>query len=176
VKKYAYGVRLPVLNKKIIEAGKPKRGDVVVFRYPPEPKIYYIKRLIGLPGDTVEWSDDKIVTINGKAFSYQPKDDYSVKDAQGEKVSVKQQSEILPNGVKHDLIIFPGRTRAGKWEVPEGQYFMMGDNRDNSSDSRFWGFVPEENLVGKASLVWLHWNWLENGDGFQAHRIGSPVN
>ncbi|MEE9445494.1 MAG: signal peptidase I [Cocleimonas sp.] len=176
VKKYAYGVRLPVLHTKILEIAKPKRGDVVVFRYPPQPEINYIKRLIGLPGDTIEWSNDKTLTINGKAVTYKPTDDYSVKDSRGKSHQVIQNIETLSNNLSHRLIVFPQSTRAGKWDVPQGHYFLMGDNRDNSSDSRFWGFVPEENLVGKASLVWMHWNWQENGDGFQAHRIGSPVN
>jgi len=177
VKKYAYGVRLPVIHTKILDVNEPERGDVVVFRYPPQPEINYIKRLIGLPGDTVEWSNDKKLTINGKAVEYQSLENYPLQDGDSTTLSnVLQEEEILPNKVKHKLILYPLGTRAGKWQVPEGHYFMMGDNRDNSSDSRFWGFVPEANLVGKASLVWMHWNWLENGDGFQAHRIGTAVN
>ncbi len=176
VKKYAYGVRLPVIHQKILEVDKPERGDVVVFRYPPQPEINYIKRLIGLPGDTVEWSNDKKLTINGVALNYQSIENYSVEDGLGSARKVSQKTETLPNGVKHNVILYPQSTRAGKWKVPEGHYFMMGDNRDNSSDGRFWGFVPEANLVGKASFVWMHWNWLENGDGFQAGRIGTAVN
>lgn len=176
VKKYAYGIRLPVVHTKILEIGKPKRGDVVVFRYPPQPEINYIKRLIGLPGDTIEWLSDKTLVINGKAVDYKLADDYTVKDSRGESHQVTQKIESLADDLSHRVIVFPQPTRAGKWKVPQGHYFMMGDNRDNSSDGRFWGFVPEANLVGKASLVWMHWNWLENGDGFQAHRIGSPVN
>ncbi len=176
VKKYAYGVRLPVIHQKILDISQPERGDVVVFRYPPQPEINYIKRLIGLPGDTIEWSNDKKLTINGTPVKYQSIENYSLQDGSTVVNSVSQKSEILPNGVKHNLILYPQGTRAGKWQVPEGHYFMMGDNRDNSSDSRFWGFVPEANLVGKASLVWMHWNWQENGDGFKASRIGSPVN
>jgi len=153
VKKYAYGVRLPVIHKKILDVDKPKRGDVVVFRYPPQPEINYIKRLIGLPGDTIEWSNDKKLSINGKPVSYELKANYPVQDAAGNIKDTLQKAEILPNGVKHNLILYPQATRAGKWQVPEGHYFMMGDNRDNSSDSRFWGFVPEANLVGKASFV-----------------------
>ncbi len=176
VKKYAYGVRLPVIHNKILEVNKPERGDVVVFRYPPQPEVNYIKRLIGLPGDTIEWSSDKKLTINGKALKYQPLEGYSLKGDSNKVIKVSQESETLPNGVTHKLILYPQGTRAGKWKVPEGYYFMMGDNRDNSRDSRFWGFVPEANLVGKASFVWMHWNWQKNGDGFQAHRIGTAVN
>jgi len=176
VKKYAYGVRLPVIHKKILDVTKPERGDVVVFRYPPQPEINYIKRLIGLPGDIIEWSDDKKLTINGKAVKYQSIEKHPVKDDSGIVNNIPQQTETLPNGENHNVIIYPQSATAGKWQVPAGHYFMMGDNRDNSSDSRFWGFVPEENLVGKASFVWMHWNWLEHGDGFQASRIGSAVN
>ena len=175
VKKYSYGVRLPIIHKKVISIGEPERGDVVVFRYPPEPKINYIKRLIGLPGDSIEWTLDKELIINGKKISYQDAGQYQTKNRMGEKAGVRQLKESL-DGALHSLILFSGPTRPGKWKVPEGHYFMMGDNRDNSSDSRFWGFVPEENLVGKASLVWMHWNWQDSDDGFQFNRIGTPVN
>ena len=176
VKKYAYGIRLPVIHQKILDIAQPERGDVVVFRYPPQPEINYIKRLIGLPGDTIEWSNDKKLTINGKPVKYQALGKYAVQDATTTTDKATLKRETLADDVEHNIILYPQGTRAGKWQVPAGHYFMMGDNRDNSSDSRFWGFVPEENLVGKASFVWLHWNWQENGDGFQAGRIGSPVN
>jgi len=139
VKKYAYGIKLPVIHKKIFDVGSPERGDVVVFRYPPDPRINYIKRLIGLPGDEIEWTKDKTLIVNGKK------------------------------------IIYKYLTIPGKWKVPEGNYFMMGDNRDNSKDSRSWEYVPEANLVGKASLVWMHWDWLEGGDGFNPSRIGMSI-
>ncbi len=175
VKKYVYGIKLPVLHNKIIETGTPQRGDVVVFRYPPNPKINYIKRLIGLPGDEIEWTHDKKLIINGKSADYLANGEYQTPDSSGQMVSVAKLKEILPDTKAHELIVFPGFSRAGKWKVPEGHYFMMGDNRDNSSDSRFWKFVPEKNLVGKASLVWMHWDWTDGGDGFKASRIGSAV-
>ena len=175
VKKYSYGIRLPVVHKKIISVGEPQRGDVVVFRYPPQPEINYIKRLIGLPEDKVEWTLDKELIINGKKISYQKNGLHKTKNNIGTEINVNLIKESLTNK-PHDLILFSGPTRPGKWTVPEGHYFMMGDNRDNSSDSRFWGFVPEENLVGKASLVWMHWNWQENGEGLQLSRIGKAVN
>jgi len=179
VKKYAYGLRLPVLNKKILNTGQPQRGDVVVFRYPPEPEINYIKRLVGLPGDKIEWTYDKKLIINGNAVKYRSNKDYPIKNRAGKLISVTHLNETLPDsgadGVAHNLILFNSPTRAGEWIVPDGHYFMMGDNRDKSSDSRFWGFVPEANLVGKASMVWMHWNWLDGGDGFQVGRIGASV-
>ena len=178
VKKYSYGIRLPVLHKKIFDVSKPERGDVVVFRYPPQPKINFIKRLIGLPGDEIVYTDEKQLIINGIPVVYQIDGKHETLDRNGKKIKVDKLKELLPDAQNpHDLILFPRLAlRAGTYVVPEGHYFMMGDNRDNSSDGRYWGFVPEENLVGKASFVWMHWNWLENGDGFQGGRIGTKVN
>ena len=171
VKKYSYGLRLPIIQKKIMDTGKPERGDVVVFRYPPNPQINYIKRLIGLPGDHIKWTVDKKLIINEKPVSYKLEGKHLTKEGFAFKLK-----EALPNNKPHDLILFDKSTKVGEWIVPEGHYFMMGDNRDKSSDSRSWGFVPEANLVGRASLVWMHWNSLEDGDGFQASRIGATVN
>jgi signal peptidase I len=149
---------------------------VVVFRYPINPQTHYIKRLIGLPGDHIEWTVDKKLIINGKAVKVLSSDDYHYQGSDGDALAVKQGAEFLGDDTPHQFITFSGSTQAGQWDVPEGHYFMMGDNRDKSSDSRFWGFVPESHLVGKASLVWMHWNWFEGGDGFQAKRIGTTVN
>jgi len=177
VKKYAYGIKLPIIHKKIIEVDKPERGDVVVFRFPPNPKINYIKRLIGLPGDVIEWTQDKKLIVNGRKVTYKNLGEYQTPDKSGQMIGVTKLAETLPNtDGPHELIIFPGLSRAGQWTVPEGHYFMMGDNRDNSSDSRFWKFVPEENLVGKASLIWMHWDWSDGGDGFKPSRIGTSIN
>jgi len=176
VKKYSYGIRLPVIHTKIFDVGEPKRGDVVVFRYPPHPKVNFIKRLIGLPGDEIVWTEDKKLIINGVPATYQSNGEHRTLDRGGREIEVLKLKETLPDANTHDLILFPMPTRPGKFIVPEGHYFMMGDNRDNSSDSRFWGFVPEANLVGKASFVWMHWNWLDGGDGFQGKRIGVAVN
>ncbi len=176
VKKYAYGVKLPIVHKKIFDSGSPSRGDVVVFRYPPNPKINYIKRLIGLPGDVVEWTADKKIILNGKPVVYKNIGKYKTPDRSGVMVAVDQFEELLPEAEKaHELINFPGYTQPGKWTVPEGNYFMMGDNRDNSSDSRFWNFVSEDHLVGKASLIWMHWDWSTGGDGFKPSRIGTSI-
>ncbi len=177
VKKYAYGVRLPVIHTKILNVSKPEYGDVVVFRYPPNPKINYIKRLVGLPGDKIKWTADKKLYINGKQVTMTVIEPYVLKNTLNNVKEVTQIVETLPDNESHNVIHFPGRSPlAGEWTVPENHYFMMGDNRDNSSDGRVWDFVPEENLVGKASLVWMHWNWQEGGDGFQASRIGTAVN
>lgn len=177
VKKYAYGIRLPVIHTKIMDTSTPERGDVVVFRFPPNPKINYIKRLIGLPGDKVKWTIDKKLFINGEQVAVSNAGNYVDKNHSSRKVSVRQLNEKLPGGREHKVILFPGNSPlAGEWIVPDKHYFMMGDNRDNSSDGRVWGFVSEKNLVGKASLVWLHWNWQKGGDGFQTDRIGVAVN
>jgi len=176
VKKYAYGVKLPIVHTKIIDSGKPSRGDVVVFRYPPNPKINYIKRLIGLPGDVIEWTGNKRLIVNNKKVIYKDLGKYDTVDRARRKIAVDKLGEKLPEASnEHELIVFPGFSRPGIWTVPEGHYFMMGDNRDNSSDSRIWNFVPEDNLVGKASLIWMHWDWSDGGDGFNPSRIGTPI-
>jgi len=176
VKKYSYGLRLPIIQTKILDTGMPERGDVVVFRYPPDPQINYIKRVIGLPGDHIEWTVDRKLIINGKLVKVLPKGDYHYKDTSGRSLVAKLNDEFLKNDKPHQMISFSESTNSGQWDIPEGHYFMMGDNRDKSSDSRFWGFVPESHLVGKASLVWMHWNLFETGDGFQSNRIGVNVN
>jgi len=176
VKKYSYGLRLPILQTKILDTGKPKRGDVVVFRYPPEPKINYIKRVIGLPGDHIELTKDRKLIINGNLVRLLPKGKYRYIDTRGRALVAKLSEEFIKNNKSHQIISFSDSTKSGTWDVPKGYYFMMGDNRDKSSDSRFWGFVPESHLVGKASLVWMHWNLLDTGDGFQKSRIGMAVN
>lgn len=157
VNKFTYGVRLPVLNNKIIEINAPERGDVVVFRYPKDPSVDYIKRVIGLPGDHIAYID-KTVYINGKPASQELLGNY-----QGEGVSMNMSGTSLRSekGDKQQyqiLIDLNKATVGGEVWVPEGQYFVMGDNRDNSNDSRFWGTVPEENLVGRAFMIWMNWD------------------
>ncbi len=178
VNKFAYGIRLPVLNKKILDIGSPKRGDVVVFRYPVDPTLDYIKRVVGLPGDRVQYRN-KLLTINGEAMPMRPDGDFL--DTDKHYVTPKFQENL--SGVEHMTLldgneppyvrqIFRYSYRENcaynsegfECVVPPGHYFMMGDNRDNSQDSRVWGFVPDENLVGKAFLIWLNFgDWKRIG-------------
>ena len=164
VNKFAYGIRLPVVDTKIIDVSDPKRGDVMVFRYPSDPNINYIKRVIGLPGDVVRYSSDRRLTINGQQVP-----EMLLGDEPGSLGSAKMYQERL--GETEHMIrkemrryqVEPDR----EWRVPEGHYFMMGDNRDNSNDSRYWqdavipaelaGMVPDRNIVGKAFAIWMSW-------------------
>ena len=194
VNKFAYGIRLPVIDKKIIPIGEPQRGDVVVFRYPGNPikgasdpaiGSDYIKRIVGLPGDEITYRDNtlyvngekiatqyvqpyaeskemrwngKLGTDMGASLGASDREDWALKNGNSQ-VSI----EYLP-GAEHRIIDMPGMDRlTGSWHVPPGHYFAMGDNRDNSADSREWGFVPEENLVGKAFVIWMSWRGLDNG-------------
>lgn len=179
VNKYVYGLRLPVLNTKLTNGSKPARGDVMVFRYPPKPSLDYIKRVVGLPGDEVAYLNKKL-TINGKPVSKTQLPDFFDEDAMR---YFKQFEEDL-GAKRHRLLndedrpaFIPGvedfpfkqncrySVEGVTCKVPDGHYFMMGDNRDNSLDSRYWGFVPEKNIVGKAFLVWMNFSSLK--------RIGS---
>lgn len=171
VNKYAYGIRLPVVNKKIIDVGAPQRGDVVVFRFPAEPSTDYIKRIVGLPGDRIEYRN-KTIFINGEAVPQTMMGPYT-EVSTGIPLPAKLQMEAI-NGVQHEMVIHPdyfGRLDGGDWRVPEGSYFVMGDNRDNSNDSRAWGFVPERNLVGKAFMIWMNWS----SGGVTWNRIGDSI-
>ncbi|MDD2893831.1 MAG: signal peptidase I [Halothiobacillaceae bacterium] len=154
VNKFAYGVRLPVLRTKIIPVGEPKRGDVAVFKYPEQPEIDYIKRVIGLPGDRIRYVN-KQLTINGQLVPLEKLGTYPGDGANGREVGTTVYREDLL-GVVHETLQRSGAVGPeGEFTVPEGKYFVMGDNRDNSRDSRYWGFVPEDNLVGRAMLVWM---------------------
>lgn len=170
VNKFAYGIRLPVVDMKIIDIGEPKRGDVVVFRYPDDPSTDYIKRVVGLPGDRITYHS-KTLFINGQPAPQQPAGPYTEVDT-GIPLPAKLQMESV-DGVEHKMVVHPdyfGRLDAGDWRVPEGSYFVMGDNRDNSNDSRAWGFVPEKNLVGKAFMIWMNWS-----NGVTWNRIGDSI-
>lgn len=154
VNKFAYGFRLPVWEKKIIPVSNPKTGEIVVFRWPPDPSYDYIKRTIGVPGDKISYHN-KVLTINGKVMK-QTFIEYTTDESSG--MAVAKYSEDL-NGVKHEIYIRPDMPAEDfEVEVPAGQYFMMGDNRDDSADSRFWGFTADEYLRGKAFLIWMSWN------------------
>ena len=155
VKKYSFGLRLPVLDKKIIETGEPERGDVVVFRLPSEPSINYIKRVIGLPGDEIVYEGHRL-TVNGELIAV-------TRDADLPNASAAARYIEQLGDRKHAIIVTNPRNamRDGKFTVPDGHYFMMGDNRDNSRDSRFIGAIPETHLVGEAVRIWMHMDGLE---------------
>ncbi|HUX23777.1 MAG TPA: signal peptidase I [Burkholderiales bacterium] len=174
VNKYTYGIRLPILNTKIISIHEPKRGDVMVFRYPDDPSVDYIKRVVGLPGDKIAY-EGKRLTINGHEVPEHYTGDYLLKD----RIEyLKEYTETLGK-VKHSILLDPSEPAATTYvkqypdrqdciynnngvmcTVPPGHYFMMGDNRDNSSDSRVWGFVPEANIIGKAFFIWFNFSQL----------------
>ena len=157
VNKFTYGIRLPVINKKIIDIGEPARGDVAVFRYPKDPKVDYIKRVIGLPGDRVTYRNKKLY-INGDPIQLE---DFGVYDAKGTGITMAGAQVFEENlkDVKHNILIDNDRPVINMdYTVGENEYFVMGDNRDNSNDSRFWGTVPEENLVGRAFMIWMNWD------------------
>jgi signal peptidase I len=155
VKKYAYGLRLPVIEKRIIETGEPQRGDVVVFRLPSDPSINYIKRVVGLPGDELVYDRHRL-TVNGELVAV-------TRDAENPVVSsAARYVEQLGERTHAILVTNPDNSmRDGRYTVPDGHYFMMGDNRDNSRDSRFIGAVPERYLVGEAVRIWMHMDGLE---------------
>jgi signal peptidase I len=173
VNKFAYGLRLPVANTKILDVGEPERGDVIVFRYPLNEKQNYVKRLIGLPGDEIRY-DQHMIYVNGEPAAQRSVGRYVGQGSNAESTGSELLIEDLGE-VEHQILTISARDRSrNSWVVPEGQYFVMGDNRDNSQDSRSWGMVPEQNLVGRAFFVWMHWDWKL--PGFVSwRRIGTTV-
>jgi len=177
VNKFTYGLRVPILNNTFLEINHPSRGDVFVFHYPPEPSIDYIKRVVGLPGDKIRYQD-KQLTINGQPLAVQDAGSYEYVMSGLNIMTAKKYREQL-GAVQHDILIHDvvgnydadaiGAKFANNEEitVPAGHYFAMGDNRDNSSDGRVWGFVPERNLVGKAFFIWMNFD--------QGSRIGNAI-
>jgi signal peptidase I len=164
VNKYTYGLRLPVINQKIIEMGTPQRGDVIVFRYPNDPTVDYIKRVIGVPGDRIAYSN-KTLYVNGEQAQLVPLGIYNGVGSGARETGASHAMENLA-GVKHAILMHPYTPALTtnchflpNGPVPAGHYFVMGDNRDNSNDSRCWGLVPDANLVGKAVAVWMNWDW-----------------
>jgi signal peptidase I len=155
--KFDYGIRLPVLHKKIISMGEPKRGDVVVFLWPKDTSTYFIKRVIGLPGDVITYKN-KVLTINGQLAPQTLLGKQTDQDGANETWPVLLKRENLL-GIQHDIYLRPDQLPMDfSVVVPAGNYFVMGDNRDNSLDSRYWGFVPEKDFIGKAMWVFFSWN------------------
>lgn len=173
VNKFDFGLRLPVLNTKVLENDRPEKGDVIVFRYPPDPSIPYIKRVIGVPGDHIRY-DNKTLYVNGKVMEQEDLGSFRVRGSGREMNGWSLKQEKL-NDVEHDILIAPSRgfTDAIELVVPENSYFVLGDNRDNSRDSRYWGFVPDENLIGRAFFIWMNWDW--KGGGINWKRIGKII-
>lgn len=200
VNKYAYGLRLPVLNRKVVEIGEPQRGDVVVFRYPVDPSINYIKRLVGLPGDRVQVRNDRLI-VNGSPVTTLDRGLYNDGCYQDMRLAEEHLgehkhrilscrtpggigSEPLPNCnrsgsrsyrcIESDYAGLADRGDTDEIVVPKGSYLMIGDNRDNSEDGRFWGFVPDDHLVGKATRIWFNWD-LQRAGGPVWSRIGQRI-
>jgi signal peptidase I len=175
VNKFAYGLRLPVNNRKIVEIGLPERGDVVVFRPPQYPDQDWIKRVVGLPGDRIAYRDN-VLYVNGERSAYQAIGEYVGKGRGEEMTGATLLAEDLGNG-RHEVLEIESPLFAnhgvGEWTVPEGEYFVMGDNRDRSDDSRFWGTLPETQLRGKAFLVWMNFDRAAGGVDF--NRIGTRL-
>jgi signal peptidase I len=172
VEQFAYGLRLPVFHYKLWSVGEPQVGDIAVFRWPVDPSQHFVKRVIGTPGDKIEYRD-KVLYVNGEAAVQT--DLGTVEDSQATpSLPVNLRRETI-NGVTHQIFLRKTTQETGDFElvVPPGHYFMMGDNRDNSNDSRVWGFVPEENLVGKARWIVLSWDRTAHRVRWQ--RMGARV-
>jgi len=193
VNKFTYGIRLPIVEQKIIPLGDPVRGDVVVFRYPVNPSQDFIKRVIGVGGDEVVYRDKRL-TVNGNPWPQKPDGTYSYLEGlrfettqrytetaesgdgpRNHEIAQNAQAQaVYPQNVRP----FPGRENCDYNErgfvcrVPQGQYFMMGDNRDNSDDSRYWGFVPDDHIRGRAFFVWFNWDDISS---FAFRRVGSGI-
>jgi signal peptidase I len=176
VNKYQYGVRLPIIHNQLTEGEGVKRGDVAVFRFPDDEKLDFIKRVIGLPGDHVSYYNRRLM-VNDKALPIEFQETYAGQgttsdNMKGGEIFIEQLGDIKHTMMTDANVKF---SSSGDLIVPEGHYFVMGDNRDHSNDSRYWGFVPEQNLVGKAVTIWMHWDWRSGGSGLDLTRIGTQL-
>lgn len=174
VNKYHYGIRLPVVHSKLYSLDAPKRGDIIVFRWPPNPSVDFIKRVIGVPGDHISYVN-KTLYINGKEIPQKFIKTTATYDEQGDKVDVIEKEENL-FGIKHAIYQISDKPNDDLNDivVPDGMYFAMGDNRDSSADSRYWGFVPDQNIVGKANYVWMSWDSIKHNVRWK--RIATKIN
>lgn len=184
VNKFAYGLRWPVLDKKFLNIGDPERGDVAVFRFPKDPSVDYIKRVVGVPGDEIQYFD-KILYVNGVPAPQTLLGEYLGVGSGVGMTDTELRLEDL-TGLEHQILVdpkwpdykckpFSTLAAGGGVKVPEGAYFVMGDNRDNSNDSRCWGYVPEENLVGKAFAIWMSWDSRLDGFPIDWGRLGNRI-
>lgn len=178
VNKFSYGIRLPVANVKLLDFGAPQRGAVIVFRFPADPSINYIKRVVGVPGDRVVYKD-KQLTINDVPMKQEEAQPYAMVHTESGSGMIVRRIEDL-DGARHDILL-SNRPDHGTDEfvVPPGRYFVMGDNRDQSNDSRFWGFVPDDHLVGRAFFIWFSWDGMAPDKWFWQRivwrRVGSVI-
>lgn len=188
VNKFSYGIKNPFTNKNLIDTWAPERGDVVVFKYPANPNIDFIKRIIGLPGDKIIYRNKhlfikpscqncEIIKVKNTLIN---NDEFKVKG-----IAIERLNEQLTADISHDILINPLADsssqyfvqdgHSGEWVVPEGHYFVMGDNRDNSLDSRFWGFVPFDYLIGKASFIWMSLGYKEDPESWMETHIPNDI-
>lgn len=174
VNKFTYGLRLPVLHTEVVDFGEPERGDVIVFRFPEDESVDFIKRVVGVPGDRLQYRDKQLI-INGDPVPLEPLGDYEGPGAPRARVLLEELGAVehrvlhVPGSPAMDVPDAPGMV----YVIPPGHYFVMGDNRDNSNDSRYWGLVPEQNLVGRAFFIWMSWDMFDSAPAWS--RIGESV-